>query len=79
MTFCDESFEYKLRLDTPNVPIILRTKLAKSMPVVTYYEDTKAFEKLEQSVTNHNFVIYEASEIDGFPVHQVENMQFIFF
>ena len=44
------------------------------MPVVTHYEPTQPFEILEQTVTNHNFVIHEASEMPGFPVHQIENM-----
>ena len=28
-------------------------------------------------MTNHNFVIHKASEIDGFPDHQVESMTFL--
>jgi hypothetical protein len=52
--------------------IVLKTRLAKPMPVVTHYEQTQPFEKLEQSMTNYNFVIQKASEIDGFPAKQVE-------
>ena len=40
LNFCAESLEYKLSLDTPNVSIALMTRLAKSMPVVTHYEET---------------------------------------
>ena len=47
------------------------------MPVVTNYESTQVFEKLEQAVTNHNFVIHEASEMPGFPARQIENMIFL--
>ena len=47
------------------------------MPVVTQYELTQPFEKIEQAVTNHNFIIHEASQIPGFPVHQIENMTFL--
>jgi hypothetical protein len=36
-----------------------------------------ANENLEQAATNHNFVIHKASEMPGFPVHQIENMKFL--
>ena len=47
------------------------------MPVVTHYEPTQAFERLEQSTTNHNFAIHKASEMPWFSVHQIENMKFL--
>ena len=77
MQFCANALEYKLSLNTPNVSTALKTRLSKSMSVVRHYEQTKAFEKLEQSVTNHNFVIHEASKVEGFPFHEVENMKFL--
>ena len=77
LKLCANGLEYKLSLDTPNVSIALKTRLAKPMPVVTHYEPTQPFEKLEQAVTNHNFVIHNASETAEFPVHQIENMTFL--
>ena len=38
LKFCANALEYKLSLDTSNVLIVLKTRLAKSMPVVTHYE-----------------------------------------
>ena len=77
LTWCSGSLEYKIGLDTQNVSIALKTRLATSMPVVIHDEESKVFEKLEQSVTNHNFVIHKAPAMDGFSVCHVENMTFL--
>ena len=76
LALCSAALEYTLSLNTPNVVIVLTTRLAKSMPVVTCYEETKVFEKLEESVSNRNFIIHEASEVAGFQLRQVDNMTF---
>ena len=77
LRFCGNALEYTLSLNTPSISIAAKAILSKSMPVVTDYKQTKASEKLEQSVINHNFITHKASKVDEFPVHQVKNMKFL--
>ena len=43
LKLCANALEYKLSLDTRTVSISLKTRLAKPIPVVTYYEPTQPF------------------------------------